>query len=90
MLRHNADLNLLRTLIDLIEAEREHNVGQDQQIKIIVQKMDEMEQRERDRAERVEFLEAEIPYLRHLVDRSTELEYLENPYSLDGEPRCNW
>jgi Tfp pilus assembly protein PilN len=90
MLRHNADLNLLRTLIDLIEAEREHNVRQDQQIQIIVQKMDEVEQREQDRAERVEFLEAEIPYLRHRVDRSIELEYLENPYSLDDDPRCNW
>jgi hypothetical protein len=89
MLRHNADLNLLRTLIDLIEAERERNVRQDQQIKTIFQKMGEIEQNERDRAERLEFLESEIPYLRYQVARSIELEYLENPYSLDGEPCCN-
>jgi hypothetical protein len=90
MLRHNADLDLLRSLIDLIEVERERNAKQDQQIRMIFQKIGELEQKEQDRTERMEFLEAEIPYLRHRIDRTIELEYMENPYSLDGDPCCNW
>lgn len=74
----------------MIEGEREHNVRQDQQIKMIFQKIAEIEQKEQDKAERQGFLEVQILHLRHQVDRSIELEYLENPYSLDGDPRCNW
>jgi hypothetical protein len=94
MLRQNSDLTLLRNLflyaIDLLEAERERNLLQDHQIKAIVRRIDDIEKRERDRTEQLEFLESEIPYLRHQVDRSIELEYLENPYSLDGDSHCNW
>lgn len=76
MLRQNSDLNLLRNLIDLLEAEREHNSLQDQQIEALT--------------ERLGSLESEISYVKHRVDRNVQLEYLENPYSTDGEPRCNF
>lgn len=94
MLRQNRDLDLLRNLflyaIDLLETERERNDIQDQQLRAIYQKVGQLEEREQDRKERLEFLEAEIPALRYRVDRSIELEYLEHPYSSNGEPRCNW
>lgn len=90
MLGQNYDLALIRNLLDLIEKERERNNLQDAQIRAVFQRMDEIEQRENNYIERLEFLESEIPYLRHRVDRSIELEYLESPYSLDGDTRCNW
>lgn len=87
----NTDLTLLRSLIlkvlDQLEAER---VLCEQQFEMLTKRLNSMEQREQNRVERLESLEAEIPYLRHRMGRSIELEYLENPYSLDGEPRCNW
>jgi len=90
MLGQNYDLALIRCLLDLIEKERERNHLQDVQFQAVVQRIDAIERREQGQEERLEFLEAEIPYLRHRVDRSIELEYLENPYSLDGDARCNW
>jgi hypothetical protein len=39
---------------------------------------------------RVEYLESQIYSLRYLMGRNQELEYLESPYSLDGDPRCNF
>lgn len=90
MLGQNYDLALIRNLLDLIEKERERNNFQDAQLRAVFQRMDAIEQQEQENTERLEFLETEIPYLRHRVDRTVELEYLENPYSLDGDARCNW
>ncbi|MGI0488786.1 hypothetical protein ACN4EK_25530 [Pantanalinema rosaneae CENA516] len=91
MLRQNTDLDLLRRLflqvLDQLEAERELR---EQQFKTISQRIEQIEEQGQQQTNRLEFLEAEIPYLRHRVDRSVELEYLENPYSLDGDARCNW
>ena len=90
MFVQNYDLALIRNLLDLIEKERERNTFQDAQLKAVFQRMDEIEQQEKDYTKRLEFLETEIPHLRHRVDRTIQLEYLENPYSLDGDARCNW
>ncbi|NJK53110.1 MAG: hypothetical protein HC936_10375 [Leptolyngbyaceae cyanobacterium SU_3_3] len=79
MLKHHVDLDLLRSLIDALELERERN---NRQMNRIVCGHHEL-------VKRVEFLESEIPYLRYRADRSAELEYLEHPYSLDGDARCN-
>lgn len=83
MFKENSDLDLLRGLIlyafDRIERRLEEQAH----------RIDEMERREQERTKRLEFLESEIPYLRYRVDRSIELEYLENPYSLDGDACCN-
>lgn len=91
MLRQNTDLDLLRRLflqvLDQLEAERELR---EQLFKTISQRIEQIEEQGQQQTDRLEFLEAEIPYLRHRVDRSIEFEYLENPYSLDGDARCNW
>lgn len=83
MFKENSDLDLLRGLIlyafDRIERRLEEQAH----------RIDEMERREQERTKRLEFLESEIPYLRYRVDRSIELEYSENRYSLDGDACCN-
>jgi hypothetical protein len=87
--RENADLDLLRELlvqqlqvIECMKAERERSSTQERRIVEIEQKQEEI-------ANRVEFLEREVPDLRYKVDRNAELEYFANPYSLNGDPLCN-
>lgn len=79
----NSDLDLLRSFIDLIEAERSRNSFQDKRIKEVEQQCTQLE-------DRVSSLEAVVPALRYDTSRQTELEYMENPYSMDGSPRCNF
>jgi len=83
MLQPNSDLDLLRSFIDLIEAERTRNSSQDKRIS-------EMEQHCEHLEERVSSMESIVSILRHDTARQAELEYMENPYSLDGSPRCNY
>ena len=40
--------------------------------------------------DRLSSVESNISFLNHQVDRYAELEYMENPYALDGSPRCNY
>jgi chromosome segregation ATPase len=86
MIGRDYDLDLLRSLIALIESERERN---SKQINEVLWRVQALESQEQETTERLEFLESEIPHLRYQVNRNIELEYLENPYSLDGDPRCN-
>ena len=79
----NSDLDLLRSFIDLIEAERKHNSFQDKRIKEVEQQQEQLE-------ERVSSIESLFSGLRYSMERNAELEYMENPYSLDGSPRCNY
>lgn len=79
----NSDLDLLRSIIDLIEAERSRNSFQDQRIKEVEQQYAQLE-------DRVSSLEAVVPALRYDTSRQAELEYMENPYSMDGSPRCDF
>ncbi|MEM0978770.1 MAG: hypothetical protein AAGH78_00715 [Cyanobacteria bacterium P01_H01_bin.58] len=83
MQQPNSDLDLLRSFIDLIEAERSRNSFQDKRIKEVEQQYAQLE-------DRVSTLEAVVPALRYDTSRQTELEYMENPYSMDGSPRCNF
>lgn len=96
MLMQNMDLCLLRYLIDLIEAERNHNAIQDSRIsaieqggKEILQKLQNQQIELRNCQSVVSFLEAEIPHLRHQVARNAEIEYWANPYLQDGQAICN-
>jgi hypothetical protein len=79
----------LKVLCSLIESMHQRISRQEQLIRVIAKEMAEMKESELARVQRLEFLESEIPDLRHRVDRGIELEYLENPYSHDGDPRCN-
>ena len=83
MLQSNSDLDLLRSFIDLIEAERTRNSFQDKRIREVEQQCEQLE-------ERVSSMESTVSILRHDTARQAELEYMENPYSLDGSPRCNY
>ncbi|RMH12762.1 MAG: hypothetical protein D6698_14945 [Gammaproteobacteria bacterium] len=78
----NSDLDLLRHFIDLIEAERSCNSFQDKRIKEVEQQYAQLE-------DRLSSMESIVSILRHDRARQAELEYMENPYSLDGSPRCN-
>lgn len=89
-MREDIEFTLLRYLIDLLEKERYRNTTQDLRICNLEMRVDKIEKSEDRQTERLEFLEAEIPNLRYRVDRSLELEWLENPYSLEGEPRCDF
>ncbi|PSN19225.1 hypothetical protein C7271_08390 [filamentous cyanobacterium CCP5] len=79
----NSDLDLLRRFIDLIEAERSRNSFQDKRIKEVEQQYAQLE-------DRLSSMESIVSILRHDTARQAELEYMENPYSLDGSPRCNY
>ncbi|NJN38652.1 MAG: hypothetical protein HC790_07925 [Acaryochloridaceae cyanobacterium CSU_3_4] len=80
----HSDLDLLRQFIDLIEAERTRNSFQDKRIREIEQQHEQLE-------ERVSLIEPIVHQaLRYSTERNRELEYMENPYSLDGSPRCNY
>lgn len=83
MLQPNSDLDLLRSFIDIIEAERTRNSFQDKRIREVEQQCELLE-------ERVSSIESIVSILRHDTARQTELEYMENTYSLDGSPRCNY
>jgi hypothetical protein len=80
----HSDLDVLRQFIDLIEAERTRNSFQDKRINEIEHKNEQLE-------ERLSLLEPiVVQALRYSTERNRELEYMENPYALDGSPRCNY
>lgn len=83
MLQPNSDLDLLRSFIDLIEAERTRNNFQDKRINDVTRQQEGLE-------DRVSSLESLVMALRYDVGRNAELEVMEYPYSLDGDPRCNY
>lgn len=83
MLQPNSDLDLFRNFIDLIEAERIRNSFQDKRIREVEQQCEQLE-------ERLSSMESIVAILRHDTARQVELEYMENPYSLDGSPRCSY
>ncbi len=94
VLQPNSDLDLLR---DLLELERSRNSFQDQRIYELEKRWKELESRispletdGRELDERVSALEPTVADLRYQVSRNTELEFMENPYALDGSPRCNY
>lgn len=83
MQQPNSDLDLLRSFIDLIEAERTRNNFQDKRINDFTRQQERLE-------DRVSSLESLVMALRYDVGRNAELEFMEYPYSLDGDPRCNY
>jgi DNA repair exonuclease SbcCD ATPase subunit len=79
----HSDLDVLRRFIDLIEAERTRNSFQDKRINEIEKQHEQLE-------ERFSLMEPIVQSLRYSTERNRELEYMENPYALDGSPRCNY
>ncbi|MCU0551401.1 MAG: hypothetical protein MUC48_18805 [Leptolyngbya sp. Prado105] len=86
MLNSSADLQQLREIFLQIFDRLFEQEALNQNFEQRISRLEQDAQRQEDR---VEFLESEIPGLRYCVARNAELEYAENPYSLDGEPRCN-
>ena len=93
VLQPNSDLDLLR---DLLELERSRNSFQDKRIYELEKRCQELESRisplevdGHELDERVSALEPTVADLRYQVSRNAELEYMENPYALDGSPRCH-
>lgn len=104
MLQNHAELSVLRRLhrenqliIDLIEAEQEHNAVQDQRINALEQKflrlghwLQTQQNRDFQVQERVEALEAQVRIVTHTqADKIAELECWVHPDSLDGDAVCN-
>lgn len=94
MLQPNPELDLLR---DLLELERSRNSFQDKRIYELEKKCKEIERRilpleadGHELDERVSALEPAVADLRYQVSRNAELEHMENPYALDGSPRCHY
>lgn len=79
----HTDIDFLRKMLDFMEAERMRNTLQDKRLKKIGLQVEQLDSR-------LGSVEMGVSDLQHRVDRGEELEYLENPYSLDGSPRCNY
>ncbi|MCT7966017.1 hypothetical protein NG799_06680 [Laspinema sp. D1] len=106
MLQNHPEISVLRRLnrenqliIDLIEAEQEHNAVQDQRLDALEQKFSRLgywlqthqQNRDFDIQERVEALEAQARIVTHTqADKIAELECLVHPDSLDGDAVCNF
>lgn len=104
MQRPHTDFNALREMIDLMERESARNdrqdkrhdfqekrlQSQDNSLRTCEQKLTALVEEVNSLRERVSSVESTVQPLLHNAARQTELEYMENPYSLDGEPRCNF
>lgn len=82
MQRPNSDLDVLRSLIDLIEAERTRNSFQDKRINNIERKNEQLE-------DRLSSIESIVAALRHDTACNSEYAFAADPYSLNGDPLCN-
>lgn len=93
----NDDLELMRLMIDKIEAERQRNDIQDIQIRELYSKLEQLENLSRDNQERIDDLYNTIGALENTVaadissktDKIAELECLLDPYDPDGTALCN-
>ena len=87
MLTHDSNLNFLRYafnhILDQLEQQQQQlaEIKKDQEM--FANQLDEHENR-------LGSAESNISHLTHQVDRNAELEFMENPYSLDGSPQCNY
>ena len=91
MLQPNADLDLLRYIIDLIEEERQQNAIRDCRLQALEQKYHCLVRNQEEFREEVAALSAESRIVnRTQAERIAELESLPHPYSLNGEPICNF
>lgn len=105
MVQNRAELGVLRRLhrenqmiIDLMEAQQQHNAVQDRRLNALEQKfttliqwLENQQNRDRNLQERLAALEAEVSIVnRTQAERIAELECLAHPYSLDGDAICNF
>lgn len=103
MLKQNIDLELLRSVLGQIEAQRRLLETQEHLLRHVIDQVEahEVQNLTRDRRiydieqkceeilQKVDFLEDGIPQFRYLAGRNAELEAMADPYSPDGDPICN-
>ena len=89
MLKQNADLNLLRSLINVIESERNERIYLENRVNRIEKKLDFQSSQFQDFKYQLKDLEGEIAEVRInnqvLSEKNAELENLQHPYSMDGK-----
>lgn len=90
MLRLEYDLDLIRVIINMIEADRMRDRERDHHIEKIAQQSKQAEESCNQLGDRVSSLESVVLGLSHQVGRAVELEYMDHPFSLDGQARCNY
>ncbi len=84
------DLDLIRVIIDLIEADRMRDRDRDHHIEKIAQHSKQIGESCHQMGDRVSSLEFVVRGLSRQVSRTIELEYMDHPFSLDGQARCNY
>ncbi len=94
MLKQNADLDLLRYLINLIESERNERVYLKNKVNEIENKLDFQSSKFQDFKYQLKDLEGEVAEVRInnqvLSEKNAELENLQHPDSMDGKPICDY
>ncbi|MGD1715646.1 hypothetical protein [Hydrocoleum sp. CS-953] len=94
MLNQNADLDLLRYLINVIESERNERVYLENRVNTIEKKLNFQVIKSQDFEYQLKDLEGEVAEVRInnqvLSEKNAELENLQHPYSMDGKPICDY
>ena len=94
MLNQNADLNLLRSLINVIESERNERIYLENRVNTIEKKLNFQGRQFQDFKYQLKSLEGEVAEVRInnqvLSEKNAELENLQHPESMDGTATCNY
>jgi septal ring factor EnvC (AmiA/AmiB activator) len=94
ILRHDPSLDFLRYafnhVIDQLEKQQLLLTEQQWQIAEVERHQEILADRVDEQEDRIGSAESNISYLTHQIDRNAELEYMENPYAMDGSPRCDY
>ncbi|NES68215.1 MAG: hypothetical protein F6K24_24735 [Okeania sp. SIO2D1] len=93
MLNRNADLDLLRSLINIIESERNRRMFLESRVNKIEEKLEVQQGQFQDFKYQLQDIEGEVAEVRInnqvLSEKNAELESFANPLSIDGTAICN-
>ena len=94
MLNQNADLDLLRYLINVIESERNERIDLENRVNKIEPRLNFQCSQFHDFKYQLKDLEGEVAEVRInnqvLSEKNAELENLQHPDSMDGKPICDY
>ncbi len=94
MLNQNADLDLLRYLINVIESERNERIDLENRVNKIEQRLNFKCSQFHDFKYQLKDLEGEVAEVRInnqvLSEKNAELENLQHPDSMDGKQICDY
>ncbi len=94
MLNQNADLDLLRYLINVIESERNERIYLENRVNIIEKKLDFQGSQFQEFKYQLKDIEGEVAEVRInnqiLSEKNAQLENLQHPDSMDGTAICNY